>query len=215
MQKLETSLQETSKNDSIISKRSTKFNDHYTREQLLAYRSEGVTVSPDPELIKNCYDLHEYLGALGSLPTHANEDQEVADQREYLANWIRFIFVENDRSPVNIPIGFLMAEFSNGLISGNFERKGNNVAAFAEAYKSAIPVLVKKWQQHNKPKDTTPKLPESEADRLCKGDIDKGWPDSVLLQQRDDMDMIYGEDKPEGINTYYQRVKDEIEKRGL
>lgn len=217
MESLKNSLQKISPEaltNSTDSKSLTKYNDHYTREQLLSYREENIRVTPDSSLLKSVYHLHELLGATGALPTDPDEKNQTAKRKRYMEDWLKFLFIENDRSPVYIPIGFLLAEFANGLVSGNFQRKGNNVAAFAECYLKSVPTLIKKWEKHNKPKEEVLRLEESEMDRLCKGDC-SNWPDDAIKDQYEKMDKIYEGDVPDSFESYYQKIETEIINRGL
>lgn len=157
---------------------------------------------------------------MGSVPEHENKKQQTALRHQYYNDWIRFVFIENDRAPAVIPLGFSLSEFANGLLSGNVERKGNNVAAFAEAFNKFVPKLMTKWRIKSG-EEEKPKAPESEWDKICRNTRLEKWPDEILKDQYDKYIKLYKESENDLIpmrslaKGYFGRIEKELKKREL
>ncbi len=157
---------------------------------------------------------------MGSVPEHENKKQQTALRHQYYNDWLRFVFIDNDRAPAVIPLGYSLSEFANGLVSGNIERKGNNVAAFASAFNSFVPKLMTKWRIKNG-EEKKPELPESEWDKVCRNTRLEKWPDEILKDQYDKYLDLYGTYQVElkGLRSltegYYGRIEKELKKRDL
>jgi len=118
------------------------------------------------------------------------------------------VIIKNNRLPLDVPIGFIFVEYANGLVSGQYERKGNNIATFVQAMNQAINDIVKGWEKQNEPKQ----LPEKRATKL------ESLPDHDIQNLYDIVVMIGGKDfnplfQGFGAEAYFNRLKTEYIRR--
>lgn len=131
-----------------------------TRRELL--QSTFTNFEADKDLLTSVYQLHEFLGATKQLPEHRDKKQQTALRAEYFNQWLNHVIIRNNKLHLDIPIGFIFVEFSNNLMSAQYERKGNNIASFAEAMRLAVDDISRSWIKYNKPQE----LPEKKGTRL-------------------------------------------------
>lgn len=177
-----------------------------TRRELI--QSTFTNFEADKDLLTSIYQLHEYLGATKNLPSHHNKKQQTAIRAEYFNQWMIHTIIKNNRLPLDIPIGFIFVEFANGLVSGQYERKGNNIATFVEAMSKAVDDIVREWTKRNEP----PKLPEKQGTRLEK------LPDHKIRELYDTIQMLGGVNfnplfQNSKAESYFNRLKSEYQAR--
>lgn len=177
-----------------------------TRRELI--QSTFINFEADKDLLTSIYQLHEYLGATKNLPSHPNKKQQTAIRAEYFNQWMIHTIIKNNRLPLDIPIGFIFVEFANGLVSGQYERKGNNIATFVEAMSKAVDDIVREWTKRNEP----PKLPEKQGTRLEK------LPDHKIRELYDTIQMLGGVNfnplfQNSKAESYFNRLKSEYQAR--
>ncbi len=196
----------TSTRNSDNSNNSEKYNDNQTRQELI----DNPNAQADKELLTNVYRLHEYLGALGQLPDSSDSKQRTALRANYFNDWLNFVILKNNRLPLDIPVGFIFVEFSNGLVSGKYERKGNNIATFAEAMSKAVDDIIRSWKLYNKPKALPPKK-GTRLENLSDEDILNLW-EIVNKLGRDNLGkgVLFSGTKAD---SYFNRLDSEYERR--
>ncbi len=191
---------------SKVSSISSKYNDNQTRADLI----DQDLPEADKDLLTNVYKLHEYLGALTQLPDSEDKKQRTALRANYFNDWIRFVIIKNNRLPLDIPIGYIFVEFSNGLVSGKYKRKGNNIATFAEAMNQAVDDIIRSWKIYNKPKELPPK----------RGTKLEGLSDEEILNQWEIVNKLGRDNLGRGVlfsgskaDSYFNRLHAEYERR--
>jgi hypothetical protein len=177
-----------------------------TRRELL--QSTYTNFEADKDLLTSIYQLHEYLGATKNLPSHHDKKQQTAIRAEYFNQWMIHTIIKNNRLPLDIPIGFIFVEFANGLVSGQYERKGNNIATFVEAMSKAVDDIVREWTKRNEPL----KLPEKKGTKL------ESLPDHTIRDLFQTIQMIGGVQfnplfQNSKAESYFNRLKSEYEAR--
>lgn len=151
-----------------------------TRRELL--QSTYTKFQADKNLLTSIYQLHEYLGATKNLPSYHDKKQQTAIRAEYFNQWMSHVIIKNNRLPLDVPIGFIFVEFANGLVSGQYERKGNNIATFVESMSKAVDDIVREWTKRNEPL----KLPEKKETKL------ESLPDHKIKSLFDTIQMLGG-----------------------
>lgn len=177
-----------------------------TRRELL--QTTSTNFEADKDLLTSIYQLHEYLGATKSLPIHHNKKQQTALRANYFNEWMNHVIIKNNRLPLDVPIGFIFVEFANGLVSGQYERKGNNIASFAEAMRKAVDDVVRAWNVKTKPKQ----LPEKQGTKL------ESLSDDKIRNLYEIMQMLGGADfnplfQNSQADSYFNRLKQEYNDR--
>jgi hypothetical protein len=94
--------------------------------------SEIDEVELNDQAWKQMYQTHLKIGATNELPTSKEKI------RGMLTEMYRLIFAGNNRVPDTIPFEIIWPEFSDGLVRGDIERKGNNMGALCEAFNKWI-----------------------------------------------------------------------------
>lgn len=177
-----------------------------TRRDLI--QSTYTNFEADKNLLTSIYQLHEFLGAIGQLPSHTNKKQQTALRANYFNEWMNHVIIKNNRLPLDVPIGFIFVEYSNGLVSGQYERKGNNIATFVQAMNGAINDIVRSWERYNQPKA----LPEKKGTRLEKlpdHDI-RNLYEIMLKLGGTNFNPLFQNSKAE---SYFNRLRNEYEAR--
>lgn len=162
----------------------------------------------DKDLLTSIYQLHEYLGATGNIPSHTDKKQQTALRANYFNEWMNHVIIKNNRLPLDVPIGFIFVEFANGLVGGQYERKGNNIATFVQAINKAVDDISRSWAKQNQPKQ----LPEKRATRL------ENLPDSDIQRLYEIVEMIGGKEfnplfQGFGAEAYFNRLRTEYIRR--
>lgn len=179
-----------------------------TRRELL--QSTYTNFQADKDLLTSVYQLHEYLGATKQLPDHPDKKQQTAQRAEYFNQWLNHVIIKNNKLHLDIPIGFIFVEFANSLMSAQYERKGNNIASFAEAMRKAVDDISRSWIKYNKPKEL-PEKRETKLENLSDDEI-INLHTIVTNLGRDNLGtaVLFSSTKAD---SYFNRLADEYKRR--
>lgn len=126
MKPKQTGLSEFSKANEVL----PSFSRKYVRMYKEGRDIDRVEI--DEDTWKMMYQTYFKIGATSELPSSGNRVQAV------LSEMYRIVFVDNHRVPDDIPFVIIWEEFSDGLIRGDIERKGNNMGALCQAFNDWI-----------------------------------------------------------------------------
>jgi len=104
--------------------------------KLLSERKELAVVVhtgiPSKEAIRSIQMLHTKIGASNDLP------QKVELRYSYLCELWNTMYLKNNLCPGDVPFPIVLTEFTEALVHGRAERKGNNMSAIVQCFNAWI-----------------------------------------------------------------------------
>lgn len=189
----------------------TPFTDDQSKADLAEPIKDGEYLQPDKNILVNLYKFFEHIGAVSSMPTDQDKQQQTAKRKGYMEDFLQYFFVRNNKVAYDMPFGFLFTEFANGVICGDYTRKGNNTAALIDCLNQNIDQINRQWQKQKA--GETPALPEPRPINF------KDWTDDTLRRRYNTLTEI---NETRGMrdlfrnekgNSYFKRIKEEYERR--
>lgn len=194
------------------------------RRQAISLLDEGVRVSITKNLAGNLVNFLQSIGADNELP------DDHGPQVEYLNHFHNQLAVNNPIWPEDMSFEFVYAHFVNALMYNRVELRGHNIHAFITAFKNWITqqgvedLLREKWNRNNpapEPEKLQPAYEgtqdEIDMNRLIEGKKVHEWPDQVIADQYEEIQLLYDEGMIDLLNAKYYatQVVKEAKKRGL
>ena len=104
--------------------------------KLLSERKELAVVVhtgiPSKEAIRSIQMLHTKIGASNDLP------QKAELRYSYLCELWNTMYLKNNLCPGDVPFPIVLTEFTEALVHGRAERKGNNMSAIVQCFNAWI-----------------------------------------------------------------------------
>lgn len=186
-----------------------------TKPQALAFRYEKIKYGYHRSIREKTYFFLLDIGAKKDIPENA---------KQYVMRVLDSLTVNNPYYPDEVPFDIVLPRFYAQVVSGQVERKGNNISAIIGAFRSWISrpgveqSLIQQWryeQPGSVPKELSQgNLPERIED--WPRDEVKGALDAYLKLKQTSPDELEILDKEApGADNYFQRLLRTAQSHGL
>lgn len=196
-----------------------------TKQQAISYRDDQIRTSYDREMLNAIYLFLIDIGASRDIP------ESEGPRKAFIQRVHESLSVNNPFYPEDIPFHVVYPRFFSVVINNQVERRGNNISALVGAFKNWISnprvteELYETWyriEPSAAPKQLQSAVPgetpdEIETNRIIEGQPVEKWPDSVLKEQLQTIQRIFGqlEEVMPSTSGYRKQVIQEAKNRGL